>query len=50
MFVLEWFLKDNIELIEGKHQKLRKQTTRQVANYQLAHTCCGRQDILRRMY
>ena len=50
MFVLEWFLKDNIELIEGKHQKLRKQTTRQVANYQLAHICCGRQDILRRMY
>ena len=43
MFVLEWFLKDNIELIEGKHQKLRKQTTRQVANYQLAHICCGRQ-------
>ena len=34
MFVLEWFLKDNIELIEGKHQKLRKQTTGLVANYQ----------------
>ena len=34
MFVLEWFLKDNIELIEGKHQKLRKQTTGRVANYQ----------------
>ena len=46
MFVLEWFLKDNIELIEGKHQKLRKQTTRQVANYQLAHIYCGRQDNL----
>ena len=50
MFVLEWFLKDNIELIEGKHQKLRKQTTRQVANYQLPHICCGRQDNLRCMY
>ena len=49
MFVLEWFLKDNIELIEGKHQKLRKQTTRQVANYQLAYICCGRKNILRRM-